>query len=91
MLANQQVILLVLIYIDRAVFRLVPLPKQLLLQRQQLPSVFSAGIWMFSDGRQFANHVRTAQLHLHARQVVIKRKPIAHEDATLGIHWEIPA
>ena len=56
--------LLELIPIDCAVLPLVPLNKQLLLQRQKLQADFATDALTFGDGVQITDQMRPAQLAL---------------------------
>jgi hypothetical protein len=70
--------------VDRAVLPLVPLNKQLLLQRQQLQADFATDALAFGDGDQITDQMRPTQLPLHHRQVVVGREAIAHHNAVKG-------
>ena len=70
--------------INRAVLPLVPLNKQLLLQRQKLQADFATDALTFSDGAQITDQMRPAQLPLLNGEVVVSREAIAHHNALKG-------
>ena len=67
--------------VDRAVLPLVPLNKQLLMQRQQLQADFATDALALGDGDQITDQMHPTQLPLHHRQVVVGREGIADHNA----------
>ena len=84
-LADRPPIFRELIPVDCAVCPLVPLNKQLLLQRQQFQADFATDALALGDGDQITDQMRPTQLPLHHRQVVVCGEAIAHHNAAKGV------